>query len=899
MELIDSKQKVYTERHWGKADREEHSRIHLLEHHLADVAACFEALLSVPMIKARLAKAGKLKAIDDVTKARLSVFAALHDVGKANVGFQTQIWKPEDFPDKKPLQRYAGHIQELGPVLCGRDEFTDWFLDELGWDEICRWDQDGGETVSNFLIASLSHHGSPLNLAIATQNPGIWKPLGQLDPRKCVRRIGQLIRSWFPQAFSCEEVYPMPSQPSFQHMFLGLCNLADWVGSDERFFDYCDQPKSDYLECARRRAKRAIVEIGLDIEHQRKAFRGVLSFGELFGIEGSPPPNPMQKSVWAASVDDQLTIIESETGSGKTEAALLRFSKLYEKGLVDGIYFALPTRAAASQLFNRVRTFAECLFPEGYIPEPVLAVPGYLQVGDAKGTFLPGFEVIWDDKPDAEFQRRRWSAESTKRCLAAQIAVGTVDQAMMAALKVKHAHLRSVCLSRSLLVIDEVHASDPYMGVILEALLHNHLETGGYALLMSATLGSVARQRWLCSRRFVSGEEMQLDEAINAPYPAISTPSANGESIVGTGATDKKKSVQIQAIAAMEDFQRVAEYAVKAASKGAKVLIIRNTVGHAVRTQKCIESRLEGSVNAATPKNLLFVCNGVHALHHGRYAGSDRQLLDKAVEDQFGKNQAQGGRIIVGTQTLEQSLDIDADFMITDLCPVDVLLQRTGRLHRHERYRPREFSSPVCMVLLPPLDTLTPLLTESLNGLGPHGYVYEDLRVLEATRRLVAGKKGEQVHWRIPDMNRELVEGATHPAVLRSVAQKMGEEWCEHSNEIEGEKAGAIQSAKEWIIDREMSFCTDNHDIAFDGLEASIRTRLGDEGIEVMFEQPTPSPFGGYKDIACVSIPGHMSKGLVYEEPVKASRISDGFEFRIQESQFKYDRWGLHRMQSG
>ena len=181
---------------------------------------------------------------------------------------------------------------------------------------------------------------------------------------------------------------------------------------------------------------------------------------------------------------EHLAIIESETGSGKTEAALLRFARLYEKGLVDGLYFALPTRAAASQIHGRVSQFIRNLFPADTSPEPVLAVPGYVRAGDAAGKRLPDYEVWWDDHPDVQTEKRRGAAASTKRYLAAQIAMGTVDQAMMAVLKVKHAHMRAACLARNLLVVDEVHASDTYMSTILEHLLRAHLEAGGYAMLM-------------------------------------------------------------------------------------------------------------------------------------------------------------------------------------------------------------------------------------------------------------------------------------------------------------------------------------------------------------------------------------------------------------------------------
>ena len=141
------------------------------------------------------------------------------------------------------------------------------------------------------------------------------------------------------------------------------------------------------------------------------------------------------------------------------------------------MYFALPTRAAASQIHGRVNRFASNLFA-AQKPEPVLAVPGYIQAGDFTGGHLQGYEVWWDTHPHDGDPQRFWAAESAKRFLAAQIAVGTVDQAMMAALQVRHSHMRAACLARNLLVVDEVHASDPYMSVILEALLNAHVGRG-------------------------------------------------------------------------------------------------------------------------------------------------------------------------------------------------------------------------------------------------------------------------------------------------------------------------------------------------------------------------------------------------------------------------------------
>ena len=280
-------------------------------------------------------------------------------------------------------------------------------------------------------------------------------------------------------------------------------------------------------------------------------------------------------------LDVPVVIIESETGSGKTEAALWRFARLYDAGLVDGLYFALPTRAAASQIHGRVNRFASNLFA-AQKPEPVLAVPGYIQAGDFTGGHLQGYEVWWDTHPHDGGPQRFWAAESAKRFLAAQVAVGTVDQAMMAALQVRHSHMRAACLARNLLVVDEVHASDPYMSVILEALLNAHVGAGGYALLMSATLGSSARSRWLLRpRRQSQLPVMPIKDAIDAPYPAVSTQSGNGVEIAPVGENGMNKSVRIDARELMHDFSSTASLALEAARAGAKVLVVRNTVAYA------------------------------------------------------------------------------------------------------------------------------------------------------------------------------------------------------------------------------------------------------------------------------------------------------------------------------
>ena len=889
----------YTQVFWAKSDRENPPRIHLLEHHMADVGACFEALLAQPTIRQRLAQAGKLNDVDPVIAARLAVLAALHDIGKVNIGFQTRIWQQSDFLTGTRQPHPAGHIADLTPVLNYDDtETADWFFSALGWwEELLTWDDCGGETVCALFVAALSHHGRPFNMQeVRPRNPAIWRSFGALHPQRGVERIGRLVRDWFPAAWTSGGP-PLPSAPVFQHIFLGLCMLADWIGSDETHFPFCAEPRDDYMQTAREKAQRAVSEIGLNIESQRSTFHArpaLPNFDTLFDIPNATP-NPIQQSARAVPLDEHLVIIESETGSGKTEAALWRFAHLYQDGRVDGLYFALPTRAAASQIHTRITRFIAELFPEEVGTEPVLAVPGYVRAGAATGKHLPKYEVWWDDHPDILTEKRRWAAESAKRYLAAQIAVGTVDQAMLAALQVKHAHMRAACLSRNLLVVDEVHASDPYMQVILEALLRVHIGAGGYALLMSATLGSVARSRWLAATSASAPNTPPLlGAAIVTPYPAVTT--CTGETTIAVDGNGREKTVLVEAILDMGDFTQVAQRALHAARAGAKVLVVRNTVQYAMDTQQTVEATI-----TQDESDLLYACHGVLTLHHGRFAREDRLVLDKAVEKQIGKGRSPGGRIIVGTQTLEQSLDIDADLLITDLCPMDVLLQRIGRLHRHQRDdRPAGYATPRCIVLMPKGDDLSPLLSKGSgwNGLGPHGFVYEDLRVLEATRRLIL----HYPEWRIPAMNRELVERTTHPDALKAITDELGDAWQIHATQMTGETLAKNLTAKNALIRYDKSFFgEDNREVVFGSDEERIRTRLGDEGVEIELDPPAPSPFRT-EAIVQLTIPHHLAPRLsddaTGDKPVTPDLEDGGFTFRIGESRFRYDRLGLRRLRT-
>ena len=835
-------------------------RIHLLAHHLADVGATMEALLRQPTIRDRVARAGGLDDLPESTAARLAVFAALHDVGKVNVGFQCRVW-PHGAETSLPPR--VGHTVDLAPVLTWLDaEAAGWFYDGIGWDAMTTWDDRGGKVASDMLVATLSHHGDPIAIEGARQpNPAAWRAFGAIDPSAEIQAIGRAVREWFPAAWD-PAAPPLPASPAFQHMFLGLCTLADWIGSNTDWFPFSSDPDPAYIDRARKQAARALRDprIGLDIEEQR-AIEGAAPARDFRALFARAAPRPVQDHA-VGDLGERLMLIEAETGSGKTEAALWRFSELYREGRVDGVYFALPTRAAAAQIYERTQRFARSAFESDI--DVVLAVPGYTSNvgGLAPSRYADGPPVL------------PWATEGPKRFLAAQLAVGTVDQALLGALRVRHAHLRSSCLARNLLIVDEVHASDAYMRVILDATLRMHLDAGGYAVLLSATLGAASRSFWL-------GEDIPpLNQAITVPYPAVS--------VRGGGVTQHpaacEKRVSVRARADMDDYTAVALGAVAAARSGASVLVVRNTVDAALRTQRAVEAA------AGAASDLLLRASGIATPHHGRYAASDRRAIDRAVEERFGKGRADGsGTIAVGTQTLEQSLDLDADLLITDICPADVLLQRIGRLHRHDRGRPSGFEKPECVVLTPDGSDLAPLLTQPRNGLG--AYVYPDLRMIEAVRRLI----GDAAEWDIPADSRRIVECGTHPEALAAIAVDLGETWMEHGLQVDGASIAERLVAERSVIDTDQSFYRDNADILFPFDGERIRTRLGDPAVDVRLSGANGA-FGG--DVDRIAIPRRWLPAVISDLgdlAAIAEPADRGFAFTVEGRAFTYDRFGLVR----
>ena len=796
---------------WAKLDSDSEGRVrrwHSLAAHSAEVAAVLEALLGRTLLRRRLARTAGLDDLTPVQRARLLALAALHDVGKNNHDFQDQ------FHSRRT--GLTGHVKPIINTLYqDSPKIAEEVLSALEIEALVGWFASE-ESCIDFLLATWAHHGRPVRAEMLDAR--VWTGNARRDPIAGARALFGRVRGWFSEAFE-GEAPPLPDASAFVHFYNGLLTVADWIGSDSKLFPFATDLE-DPMPAARQRAAEATERLFLDAGPARRALAGRPDGFE--GILGAHAPYPIQQACVDLPLHEEgsLTILESDTGSGKTEAAVARFLRLLKAGLVDGMYLALPTRSAAMQLHRRLVEMVGRVFPAEARPPVTQAVSGYIRADDAEATRLPGFEVLWDDDRGAD---RGWAAEHPKRYLIGPIVVGTVDQALLSGLQVRHAHMRAAALRRHFLVVDEVHASDVYMRAVLGRVLDGHLAAGGHALLMSATLGSSVR-RSLAEAG--PGEGPELPKAIQEAYPLLTHVGAARRNATTThaasGGAGKAVRPEAQPIAGQPE--AIAAAAVEFARQGARVLVIRNRVADCLETQRALE-------RAAEP-GLLFGVQGTPAPHHARFAAADRRLLDSAIEAAFGKRALGRGIAAATTQTVEQSLDIDADILITDLCPVDVLLQRIGRLHRHRRDRPEGFGQARCLVVVPAERDLSRGITSDGHGFkGKYGLgtVYADLRALEATWLLL--EDPDLREWEIPRHNRLLVERATHPEALRGIVEAGDPRWNKHELQRIGEEIAHRIQAELVALDTARPF----GDTAFPGKERRVLTRLGQDDLRVYF----------------------------------------------------------------
>jgi len=884
---------------WGKWDNANGRWLPLAAHCL-DVAVCFRKLCSLPAIQRALYEAaGRVLTEQDLD--RLAVLAMLHDIGKANRGFQRKVLS-KDAPR-------VSHLREIFGVHAD-DGLLQGFLDAISVNELASWFAQP-EDLEGFLFAAWSHHGDVLDAQQAIANKFAyekwWRDDEEIRPMDGVREVLSWARQAFARAFAPSS-QTLPASSALQHLFAGLLMLADWLGSSSEDFPIEPVSCSQRLTQAQQSADRLFARIGLDAGPFRARNDVGASFEERFGFA----PRPLQAALDAIHPEDRLWIVEAETGSGKTEAALHVFFTLFAQKRVDGLYFALPTRVAARNLYTRVCRYVERVFPKNARPPVLLAVPGYAQVD---GMELPDFHA---NRHFENTKDRFWAAEHPKRFLAATIAVGTVDQALLGIVQTKHAHLRLGLLARQLLVVDEVHASDSYMAALLEHLLDWHLRRlKGYAVLLSATLGASARHRFLQKALGeLASEAPGWKESLRIPYPAVwkgrrcEPIRSVGERTVALSLlplpaprpAPRKRIKKTDEVERLREEERLSEsieqwdlsqampLVREALQAGARVLVVLNTVRRANLFVQAAE--------AAGLAEVLFAIGDVRCPHHGRFAAEDRLVLDRAVVDRFGKGAGAGPCLLIGTQTLEQSLDIDADFLLTDLCPADVLLQRLGRLHRHQRdARPQGYETPQAVILTPSKESLLAGLGEDglpsadLRAMGLGSHVYADLRALELTRRLIAERKAV----RLPDEARLWVESITHPEALRRLEEE-DERWQAHGQKVEGTNIAQGIAADMALIDLTCPFT----DLRWREKGEPVRVRLGADGYTFALSSSFPSPFG--QEIREITVPGWMlgnkSETIDKFSVLKVEQQGEGVLLYSEAFKLRlfYDRFGLQEV---
>lgn len=618
--------------------------MHPAVYHFADVAAVAERLLD-PL--------GLAPARRDL----LVLLTALHDLGKINTRFHDMILHGRS-------QGSARHWEVTEALLVHHD--AELLAPKLGGRKRHRL---------ALYAAAAGHHGRP-----PSADGHGWTRMRQNAGVEAIADSGDVLQAslgLWPAAsldgLTLEDV------TALGWWLPGLIAAADWIGSNVEWFPprAADLRLADYLETARMQAARAVVEAGLATPAPSDA--------PLFAFA----PRPMQTACAEIPLPDGpiLALIEDETGAGKTEAALILAQRMMNAGKGRGLFLALPTMATADAMFGRLREVAPGMFLSG--PSLVLA-------HGRAGLSVPFREVRGADRanPD-EPGCADWLRADRRRALLADIGVGTVDQALMGVLPVRHASLRLYGLSSKILIVDEVHEmGDPYMEQLLQALLRAHAAMGGSAILLTATLPLALRARLV--EAFETGAGRNTAPPADPAYPALTV--AGGAVRTDLRRTDPPRVVAVERL---PDPEAAIDLLARLAGQGAACVWVRNAVDEAIAAVRALRSR-------GVPADLL----------HARFALTDRKRIEAAALERFGKTgQDRAGRVLVATQVVESSLDLDFDVMVSDLAPMAALIQRAGRLWRHMGLRPAEgrpVPAPVLHVVSP-----DPAAAEGAGWLSP------------------------------------------------------------------------------------------------------------------------------------------------------------------------------------
>lgn len=676
---------------WGKAKPEDavvHAW-HPTAYHCLDVAAVIHVLFERKAVTRR--RAAQLLQTDESGALGLCrTFALLHDVGKFASGFlanRPDIWPTRvlgDFDGRIPLCRHT----EAGLSLWGR---------RLQAEVATRFWAADVFALKPLILATFGHHGRPLR----TQLDASLEDFRPAAVDASSRYVADALSLLCPMPV--ETILSESLANSASWWVAGLLSTADWVSSRARWFPYHAPTLTlwEYWEVAKTNAARAVFEAGLT----PASSAALTTFTGLTRLPHEPSPVQQWAEVVALAEGPTLFVVEDRTGSGKTEAAQMLVHRLMATGRASGAYWAMPTQATANAMYERQRRGLERLFDRtGKTPSLVLA-HGQAKLNPRFTQTVLGRDVS-DDMPsstaanDAEDERdgwvecAEWLLDDRRRSLLADIGAGTVDQALIGVLPSKYGTMRLFALAEKVLVLDEVHAYDRYMNEEIKALLQFHAALGGSAVLLTATLPEKLRGELLTAWRLgVSGGRTRSAAPSaggrSAPFPLTTIVDGTGEVMFKDVASS---SIRITPVRFIHSVEEAIDRIVAASEMGAAVAWIRNTVDSChVAADALRERGIEPVI-----------------VFHARFAQCDRQSIEGRVGVLFGpeENEDRRGKVIVATQVIEQSLDLDFDVLISDLAPIDLLIQRLGRLWRHERSDAARPAGIECelVVLAPPFE---------------------------------------------------------------------------------------------------------------------------------------------------------------------------------------------------
>ncbi|VUT04313.1 CRISPR-associated helicase Cas3' [Klebsiella huaxiensis] len=589
--------------------------------------------------------------------------------------------------------------------------------------------------------------------------------------------------------------------------------LADWVGSSTQYFPRIARSidVDEYWQ------QHALVKAKLAVS----VFPSSSNVAPFSGITTLFPfiqhPTPLQQKALELDIDKegpQLFILEDVTGAGKTEAALILTHRLMAAGKAQGLYFGLPTMATANAMFDRMSESWLALYQPGSRPSLVLA-------HSARGLMDRFNQSLWSgdlsgsEEPDELHPSSQgcaaWFADSNKKALLAEVGVGTLDQAMMAVMPFKHNNLRMLGLNNKVLLADEIHAYDAYMSRILESLIEKQASDGNTTILLSATLSQQQRDRLVAA--FAKGAKSRVEAPLLGydDYPWLT--QVTGSAVISQHVETRKEVERCVKVDWMHSEQECIECIEQAVSQGKCIAWIRNSVDDAMGIYRQLLAR--GYVPA---ESLL--------LFHSRFAFYDRQRIENQALAEFGKKGGtqRAGKVLIATQVIEQSLDIDLDEMISDLAPVDLLIQRAGRLQRHIRDRnglvkaagQDERDAPELLIFSPEWDD-SPREDWFSGAMRNSAYVYPDHGRLWLTQRVLR----EQGEIRMPQSARLLIESVYGEDV------DMPEGFAKTEQLQEGKYYCDRAFAKQNIINFAPGYSPESSDF----LPEKLSTRLAEESI--------------------------------------------------------------------